>query len=202
MASLGPDDWRQRDDVRYLPSAEREDLELWLMEQAYLYCRALEDRPDSPDDWRRALKILDAVSGPAAIPAFAAIRHRLGAKLGAEASPSPPVSTRSPAPTAAPWVNEYLLGVVAECEPESELASTLPRPPTAEESADRIERRWSAKPTTATQRAAARALNHYNNFLALHPDSYWGTLPRGDPLSSAWVASRTSPKRPVTWSSV
>ena len=52
-AVLGPDDWRQRDDVRYLPASEREDLELWLLEQAYLYCRALEDRPGSPDDQAR-----------------------------------------------------------------------------------------------------------------------------------------------------
>src|SRR5262249_8442111 len=36
---LGPGDWRQRDDVRYLPPLEREDLELWLTEQAYLYTR-------------------------------------------------------------------------------------------------------------------------------------------------------------------
>ena len=41
-------DWRHGDLVRYLPEAEREDLELWLMECAYRYCRALEDRPDSP----------------------------------------------------------------------------------------------------------------------------------------------------------
>ena len=45
-------DWRHRDSVRYLPPAEGEDLELWIMERAYRYCRALEDRPDSPVAWR------------------------------------------------------------------------------------------------------------------------------------------------------
>ena len=79
---LGPDDWRRRDDVRALPEAEREDLEVWLMEQVYLYCRALADRPDSPKDWSRAVKILDHVGEPGPIPAFAALRHRLSANLG------------------------------------------------------------------------------------------------------------------------
>jgi len=172
-AVLGPDDWRQRDDVRYLPPAEREDLELWLLEQAYLRCRALEDRPGPPEDWRRAMKILDAVGGPSTLPAFAAIRHRLGAKLGSKASSSPPVSTRSPAPRAAPWVNEYLLGVVAECESESE-----PRyAPEAADGPKNLRSNREAKDAEAndrTRRAAARALNHYNNLLAIHPHSYWG----------------------------
>ena len=170
---LGPDDWRQRNDVRCLPSDEREDLELWLTEQAYLFCRALEDRPDAPEDWRRALKILDAVSGPAALPAFAAIRHRLGFQLGAEASPSHPVSTSSPAQRAAPWVNEYLLGVAAESEPESE---PWYAPEVADEPKNLRSNREAkdAEANDRTRRAAARALNHYNNVLAILPHSYWG----------------------------
>ena len=62
--------------------ADREDLEVWLMEQVYLHCRALADRPHSPKDWSRAVKILDHVSGPRPIPVFAALRHRLSASPG------------------------------------------------------------------------------------------------------------------------
>ncbi len=174
---LGLDDWRQRDDVRYLPAAEREDLELWLLEQAYLYCRALEDRPGPPEDWRRASKILEAASGPAALPAFAAIRHRLGAKLGTQASPSPAVPPRSPAAGPAHWVNEYLLGIMAECEcecePESELrhVSEVADPPKNPRSNREAK---DAEASDRVQLAAARALNHYNKLLALRPNSYWG----------------------------
>jgi len=170
---LGPEDWRQRDDVRYLPPAEREDLELWLFEQAYRYCRALEDRPISRDDWLRALKILDDLGGLGTLPALAAIRQRLGAKLGAKASFSSPVSTRSPAPRAAPWVNEYLLGVVAECESESELRDI--------DEAEAGQRNLGSDGESMgncaqdrTRRAAERALKHYRNALALHPHLYWG----------------------------
>ncbi|MFI5456114.1 MAG: protein kinase [Isosphaerales bacterium] len=171
---LGPDDWRQRDDVRCLPQAEREDLELWLMgQQAYLYCHALENRPGSPEDWRRALKILDDLSGSSPVPVLAAMRLRLGAKLGAKPSSSPPVSTRSPVPRATPWVNEYLLGVVAECESESE-------PPYAPQAADGPKNLRSNRAVKdredldRTRRAAERALKRYNNLLAVHPHSYWG----------------------------
>ena len=67
---LGTDDWRRRDDVRALPKAEREDLEVWLMEQVYLYCRALADRPESPRDWSRAVRDLDSHRWARSHPGF------------------------------------------------------------------------------------------------------------------------------------
>ena len=80
-AVLGPDDWRQRDDAAPLQPSERDDLELWLMGHAYLYCRALEERPESPDDWQRAAKILADLDERAELTAWTPIRRRLAAKL-------------------------------------------------------------------------------------------------------------------------
>ena len=119
------------------------------------------------------MKILDDLGGPGTLAPLGAIRQRLGVKLRAKASYSPLVSTHSFAPRATHWVNEYLLGVMTECESESELRC-------APEAADRPKNLRSnreaknAEANDRTRRAAARALNHYNNALALHPHSYWG----------------------------
>ncbi len=169
---LGSDDafwagsinWRQRDDVRRLPTADREDLELWIVERVYRYCRALDQRLHSPGDWEQALKILDAASGPARNPAFAPLRNRLIAKLKASDRPAP--SPTSPVP-AHPWLDEHLLGFVAECE-EPEAADK----PSPRESTDVIK---NLKSEALKQRQAAeRALGHYAGSLILRPDSYWG----------------------------
>lgn len=170
---LGPDDWRRREDVRNLPHAERKDLELWLMEQVYLYCRALADRPESPGDWSRAMKLIDHVDARIPIPAFAALRHRLITQLAVE----PPIRaaiTAGSAPARQPfWGNEYLLGVVAECE----LDSADPDIAAALEKSDRgrTGREFAVcQRDGRIERAAARALAHYNRFLGSHPDSFWG----------------------------
>ena len=170
---LSPDDWRRRDDVRVLPKADREDLEVWLMEQVYLYCRALADRPHSPRDWSRAVKVLDHVSVAHPTSAFAALRDRLTASLGTKGPIPPPVSAGKSTLRGPSWGNEYLLGVVAECELESEYRDLTPtddvrdngRPGGKATVRDRQDR---------TRRAAERALAHYNNFLVSYPDSYWG----------------------------
>jgi serine/threonine protein kinase len=154
-----PGNWRRRDEVCRLSLADRENLELWIMEQAYRYCRALEHRPDSPEAWRRALAILDQVSGTLLIPAVAPLRRRLEGKLGAAAPPPPAGSLAQLAPV---WLDEYLLGVVAECEPE--MAASPPQ----------LESVNEAAALDGQTRAAERALGHYDKLLAIRPDSFWG----------------------------
>jgi serine/threonine protein kinase/tetratricopeptide (TPR) repeat protein len=140
--------WRLRDDVRLLPAADREDLEIWLMEQAYRYARALLAMSTSRTACDRARLILDHAAGSMAITAFEDIRFRLGAKPeSGAASPAPDRAETalriSPSSAAPIWVDEYLLGVAAEYEVE----------PVA---------------------AASRALDHYDNMLVHRPKSYWG----------------------------
>ena len=52
-----------------------------------------------------------------------------------------------------PWLDEYLLGVAAECDRESSSDKTL---------------------IQARRRAAERAVDHYRKLLVLRPDSFWG----------------------------
>ncbi|HKI16412.1 MAG TPA: tetratricopeptide repeat protein [Isosphaeraceae bacterium] len=147
---VGPDncvlnqDWRQDDDVRLLSKSDREDLELWLMEQAYRYCRGLDDRPDQRKDWRRALEILGHVGSSAPPQSFSALSRRLRAKLREVTLAPLPVSSGASA-AVPPWLDQYLLGVAAECDVESESPNQTERP-----------------------------LEHYSRVLALRPDSFWG----------------------------
>ncbi len=141
-------EWRLRDDVRLLPTADREDLELWLMEQAYRFCRTLIDQTGSRTDRDRALMILDQAGGSRTTPAFTAQRLRLQALR--ESQTFVPIADtgdsgwRASELTAAPaWLDEYLLGVAAEYDREPEAA-------------------------------AMEALNHYDNMLEYRPSSYWG----------------------------
>jgi eukaryotic-like serine/threonine-protein kinase len=167
------DDWRRRDDVRTLPMADREDLEVWLMEQVYLHCRDLADRPHSPKDWLRAVTYLDYVSRTHPTPVFAALRRSLTAALGPDGRVSPPASAGGSASRVPSWVNEYLLGVVAECE----LESKCPVHPATDDVCGKggsNRGAMASEPQDRTRRAAERALDHYDNFLVSHPDSYWG----------------------------
>ena len=152
---FGRGDWRQREEVRNLPEGDRNDLALWLMEQTFRYCRALEDRPDSPGDWRRAIAFLDRVSTTPPLQAFETLRRRLHARLAQSGTPDsqaqkqialppePEAGPQSPArrPPKPPWLEDYLLGVAAELEGE-------PDPD--------------------------QALQHYDRVLARSPDSFWG----------------------------
>jgi tetratricopeptide (TPR) repeat protein len=170
---LDSDQWRTRDDVRTLPKAERDDLEVWLGEQVYMYCRALEKRPDSPDDWRRALKVLGHFAGPSPIPALAQLQHLLRDHLGAGDALSPRAPGDLPRSARLFSVNEYLLGVVAESA--AELPDQAP-PAKVGKNADTrspeiaLDRPYPDRPRIV----AERALHHYNNFLELRPDSFWG----------------------------
>ena len=69
--------WRRNDGFRHLPRAEREDLELWLMEQAYQYCVALSERPESRHDWERARNLLDRLAEPNPLPVFTTLAAAL-----------------------------------------------------------------------------------------------------------------------------
>jgi len=181
---FGPDEWRRRDDVRVLPAADREDLELWLMEQAYRYCQALDDRPDSRVDWQRARDLLERLRAATPLQAFTALSHRLGVKLGLEAPADPPVRPASAerkdraagqrVPAAVPWLDEYLMGVAAECDLDSQRGDedeTTARPGTVRPASEPSD---SDPPSRARSRAIRRALDHYSKVLALRPDSYWG----------------------------
>jgi tetratricopeptide (TPR) repeat protein len=97
----------------------------------------------------------------------------LTAKLGLEKAISAPNRVRGNASHDASWVNEYLLGVVAECEAaasgradsgvslEHVAVSTVGK----RELPDDYER---------SRLASQRALDHYHRFLEIHPDSFWG----------------------------
>jgi len=143
------DAWRERDAFRYLPTADREDLELYLMEQALRYGRILAERPAAFDDWRRAAAILDRAFGPVAWPrAPLSLRRRLADQLAAHARrplEDPPAGEAD----AEPWVEAYLDGIVAELDAE-------------------------ARGAVATDGGLDAALAHYNRLLAMRPSSFWG----------------------------
>jgi tetratricopeptide (TPR) repeat protein len=142
------------------------------MEQAYRYCRVLEQRPDSPEDWGRALELLEWVTTSAPTPAFEPLRRRLRGLLGRGAAAAAP-GGRDRGSLA--WRDAYLLGVVAECEPESPdragtNASSPPR--RAADVAALQDARLLAR-----RRAAGRALEQYRTMLTLRPHSFWGHYP-------------------------
>ena len=124
-ACFEPGDWRRREEVRYLPPGDREELELWLLEQAFRYCLALSDRPDSREDWQRARNLLEHLGEMAPLPAFTMLGERLNTKLGIVTS-NPPVFRRNRGSIASggpdtsarilTMVSEYLMGVAAECD--------------------------------------------------------------------------------------
>jgi eukaryotic-like serine/threonine-protein kinase len=175
---LEPGDWRRRDEVRFLPEADREELELWLMEQAFRYCLALSDRPDSPEDWRRARNVLDHLGRLTPVSAFGLLGERLNLKLGittpsltASGEPAAGSSaTRRSAREFSRWLNEYLMGVAAECDldPSSESQAHL--------AANQLDLGVASdpQPLPRTRRNAEIALEHYRKLLVFRPDSYWG----------------------------
>ncbi len=108
---LDDPDWRARDDFARLPRADRDDLELWLLEQALRYGRALARRENSPEDWRRAREALDRGRGETGPAATLALRGRLTDLIGDGDAPG----LFRPAAAA---VDAYLRGVAAEIDDE------------------------------------------------------------------------------------
>ncbi len=107
---LGPNDWRQRDDVRILPQNVRDDLEAWNMEQVLRLAKALESRAGSKEDLRRALEILERATElqPARV-LFSRLRG-LRRQLGL------PQSSASDSRVVPSWLDDYLLGIETEDE--------------------------------------------------------------------------------------
>jgi serine/threonine protein kinase len=166
---LEPGDWREKDGSRYLPEADREDLELWLLEQAYRAGLGLAERPDSPDDWRRARTLIDRACGAAVPRVMAALRERLEAQLAAAGvENAPPAEGREPAP----HVEEYLLGVAAELDdPGAAPVAAGPGMTLLDPKADP----WAdARQTGAAGATLEAALEHYRRLLTLRPGSFWG----------------------------
>jgi serine/threonine protein kinase/tetratricopeptide (TPR) repeat protein len=107
--------WRDRDDVRTLPEADRDDLEVWLLEQTWRLAAALRDRPEAPGDWRRAIDALDRVPEWSALGPFAALRAELVESLARAGEPAPgPAPAPGGAAPAPAWVAAYLDGLAAE----------------------------------------------------------------------------------------
>ena len=122
---LGTADWRPGESFGYLLPPEREDLELWLLEQAYRYCLALAERPNSSHDWERARNLLNHLAEAKSLPIFAMLATRLNVQLqsaGSTAATFRGAEIRSDrlfgpvAHSAVTWGNEYLLGVAAKYE--------------------------------------------------------------------------------------
>ena len=175
---FGAGDWHRGGTLNYLPRADREDLELWLMEQAYRYCLALAERPNSSHDWERARNLLGRLDEANLLPAFAALAGRLNTQLhsgGSTATGSrlaeiqlDRVFGSAPHETLN-WLSEYLLGVAAKCEFDVSEDQ-------AHRSADdpRILGSQVRRPTIRGRQSAANALEHFRKFLVIRPDSYWG----------------------------
>ena len=173
---FGTGDWRQSEDFRHLPRYEREDLELWLMEQAYRYCLALAERPDSWHDWQRAQSLLEHITEVSPSPVFSALAARLNQQLGRPGSHDPNSKRQiqsdpkfdPPAHSTPAWLNEYLLGLAVECE-------FAPSEDQTHEARDNPLNGDSAHlgPRVRGRQGAAKALEHYRKVLALRPQSYW-----------------------------
>jgi eukaryotic-like serine/threonine-protein kinase len=107
---LADPNWRNRDDIQFLPDRERGELEVWLFEQILRYAVALEQRPDSPNDWRRGLELLELTLHRVASSTLQTERAALRAKLD-RADPGPDPADLPQLPR---WMDDYLAGVLAE----------------------------------------------------------------------------------------
>jgi serine/threonine protein kinase/tetratricopeptide (TPR) repeat protein len=105
-------DWWQRDDVRYLAEPLRDDLTVWLLEQAWRYGTAIADRPDaSPADLARARLVLARTSPGRPPEPLADLDRRLARRQAATRA----AIGKAASPRVLPgWMDEYLRGVATE----------------------------------------------------------------------------------------
>ena len=174
---FGDANWKQRDAIQTLPVQDREDVELWLMEQALRYCRALEQRASSPGDWVLALTIVDHVNHHPNTKVFDALRRHLIDKLGPSGLlPGRPQDLRAALPDqesessgtprrgpALPWLENFLVGVASELDDQAVVWRPDAEP--LESSNGHMGR--------LDHSASRNALDHYRQVLALRPDSFW-----------------------------
>jgi serine/threonine protein kinase/tetratricopeptide (TPR) repeat protein len=112
FGAFGPGDWREHDEFRSLPRFERDELEVWVLEEALRFAHALGERPDSPDDWRRAVILLQEVVGTRSGGPIEAECRALRDRLPHDALPEPrPAAAGEALPQ---WMEQYLTGVEAE----------------------------------------------------------------------------------------
>ena len=171
------------------------------MEQVYLYCRALADRPHSPKDWSRAVKVLDHVSRAHPTPAFAALRHRLSAGLGTEGPVSPPASAGHVRCTGA------FLGQRIPARRGGRVRARIRVPGHSARRtmyATRGDR--TAEPRSAILRTAP-GVPPSGRLITTTTSWSLIPIPIGDitarrPPRMAWAVEPTSPLRPITWRSV
>lgn len=159
---LGSKDWRDRDDVRALNQADRDDLEAWLLEQAWRLASTWSRRTDSPDDWRSALALLERSPEWAALGPFFELRVTLRQRLGAE----PPAPSRLRPPS---WLESYAAGLALEVTDPREAASAY-----AAVLAERPQALWPrhrAAAVASRQGDHAGAAEHLARCLARRPAS-------------------------------
>ncbi len=107
---LDHEDWRTRGDVTALTVRDREELELWVAEQAWRLARVALDGPRSPAERERALTALSRVAGPSELMGpLRELRVKLNRSLGLPIEPVPPVARSEPT-----WRERYLVALQAE----------------------------------------------------------------------------------------
>jgi serine/threonine protein kinase len=187
---LGNREWRQIPEVRNLPQQDREDLELFLMEQAFRFCKPLADRPRSLHDRQWGVMLVDSLDTDPPLQALAELRLRFARELGRSADgrllgesprtiaarPGGANRPRAPSPVS-PCLDEYLLGVAAELEDHIDpapMALLRVEPPAAAGSAVRPELNEEPLPASAFP-GAGKALRHYQAVLTRNPASFWAS---------------------------
>ena len=105
-------DWREGYEFRNVPESERDELEAWLLEQALRFGHALGERPDSPDDWRRAALFLDEIAATRTSGPIESACRDLRARLPRDLLPAPRRTTSGE--TVSRWMELYLAGVESE----------------------------------------------------------------------------------------